>query len=226
MSTSTLRFEKVYIDTKFKETDPDWKMPEKYLIGDKRFIDNALSYEAENDARIDMLGSQNNSNSNSNIILSSINEQPLPETNGIVAIPIKITVDRSDDNVIEIIKILEENSQRKVEQKIEILILLKKYVESGECMFEDKTGRFNFDNYTIKDVRAYKKKETPPKKGVWKFESYKNHHNIGTSFINSTSNIQVNECEILTCIDTYICIQDGVEIEKNLKSVWWMGYKY
>jgi len=213
-----------YIDTKFKETDPDWVMPEKYLIGPKRFIDNALSYEAENDARIDMLGSQNNSNSN--VIMSSVNEQPLPETNGIVAIPIKITVDRSDDNVIEIIKILEENTQRTVEQKIGILILLKKYVESGECMFEDKTGRFNFDNYTLKDVRAYKKKETPPKKGVWKFENYKNHHNIGTSFINSTSNIQVNECEILTCIDTYICIQDGVEIEKNLKSVWWMGYKY
>jgi hypothetical protein len=213
-----------YIDTKFKETDPDWVMPEKYLIGPKKFIDNALSYEAENDARIDMLGLQNNSNNN--VIMSSINDQPLPEANGIVAIPIKITVDRSDDNVIEIIKIFEENTKRSVEQKIEILILLKKYVESGECMFEDKTGRFNFDNYTLKDARAYKKKENPPQKGVWKFENYKNHHNIGTSFINSTNNIQVNECEILTCIDTYICLQDGVEIEKNLKSVWWMGYKY
>jgi hypothetical protein len=35
--------------------NPSWIAPEKYLIGPKQFIDNALSYELENDARIDEL---------------------------------------------------------------------------------------------------------------------------------------------------------------------------
>jgi len=73
---------------------------------------------------------------------------------------------------------------------------LKTYFESGEFDFRDKTGKFNFDTFNLKDVRTYKKKEVltengekkeiSPEKGVWKFENYKNHHNIGTPFINDT----------------------------------------
>ena len=216
-----------YMATKFLENDSTWVMPEKYLIGPKIFINNALSYEVENDARIDyMLSNNSNNNNNNTINLSSVNNSSLPETGGIVGIPIKITLDRSDPIVIEMIEIAEK-PRRTSEDKTNILKLLKKYVDSGECTFEDKTGKFNFDTSTIIDFRSYKKKENGPEKGVWKFTSYQNHFIIETPFINSINNIEANQCEILTCVDTYILKdKNGVEIEKNLKSVWWIGYKY
>jgi len=76
-------------------------------------------------------------------------------------------------------------------------------------------------------LRGYKRKDKGPEKGVWKFTSYQNHFNIETPFINSKNNMSSGECEILMCVDTYLLKDsNGVEIEKNLKTVWWMGYKY
>ena len=88
--------------------------------------------------------------------------------------------------------------------------------------------KFKFDTFTIHNFRSYKKKnDEGPEKGVWKFASYQSHFTIKTPFINSINDIQANECEILSCIDTYVLKdKNGQEIEKNLKSVWWIGYKY
>ena len=212
-----------YMATKFIENNPNWIMPEKFLIGPKRFIDNALSYEMENDARICSMLLTNNSNE---AVVSSQVSSSMTTLGGTVAIPIKIIVDRSDPLVIEIIEIAEK-SRRTNEDKILFLAKLKDYVDSGECTFEDKTCKFNFDRMSLKDFRSYKKKENQPEKGVWKFTNYQNHFMIGTPFINSINHIEPNECEILTCIDTYILHDaSGKEIEKNLKSIWWIGYKY
>jgi hypothetical protein len=215
-----------YMTTKFLENDPNWVMPEKYLIGPKSFIDNALSYEKANDDRIDlMILRTNDENINNSIIMPSGVSQ-LPPTDGIVAIPIRITLDRSDPIVKEMIEIAEK-SRKTDEDKTKFLEKLKEYIESGEAEFEDKTRKFNFDTFTLTNFRTYKKKETGPEKGTWKFSSYQNHFMLKTPFINSINDIHINECEILTCMDTYILTDiNGVEIEKNLKTVWWIGYKY
>jgi hypothetical protein len=218
-----------YITTKFIEKDPNWIMPEKYLIGPKKFIDNALLYENENDSRIDiMLTKSNNNDNNSVLIESSFDNTTSPQTGtGITAIPIKIILDTGDTIVQEMINIVKESPHRTDEKKAEFLSKLKKYVDSGECTFEDKTGKFDFETFNIKTLRGYIKRDKAPTKGVWKFTSYKNHFDIGTPFINSTNSMHSRECEILMCVDTYLLKDsNGVEIEKNLKTVWWMGYKY
>ena len=212
---------------KFVEENPNWVMPEKYLIGSRRFLADALSYEAENDARIDMLCARTTDNMDEPILLSSNRENTSrTETRGIVSIPIRITVDTGDSIVKEILEILDKK-QRTAEDKMNLLHKLKKYKESGECQFEDTIGKFNFDDFTINVVRCYKKKDKEPEKGVWKFSSYENHFKMNTGFMNDVNIIAKNECEILTCKDTYLLKnENGVEIEKNLKSVWWIGYKY
>ena len=216
-----------YMIAKFVEENPNWIMPEKYLIGPRRFLVDALSYEAENDARIDTLCARTTDTMDEPILLSSTHEKVSRiETDGIVAIPIRITVDTGDSIVKEMLEIL-DNTQRTAEDKINLLRKLKKYKESGECQWEDTIGKFDFDDFTIKVVRCYKKKDKEPGKGVWKFSSYQNHFGINTGFMNDVNIITKNECEILTCKDTYLLKnENGVEIEKNLKSVWWIGYKY
>jgi hypothetical protein len=221
--------------TRFIQNNPNWIAPEKYLIGPEKFIDNALSYELENDARIDdlLLRNENDTNNNNEIIVPSDNNQSLPDAGGLVAVPIKITISGTDPEIVRLHEILEKK-RRSEEDKVEFLDLLQKCHNNEEidCEIDDKSNKFisNWGNYTIKDLRCYKKPEngeTGPKKGVWKFANYQNHYNIGTSFINSINNIKVNECEILTCKDSYILKDEsGNILEKNNKSVWWMGYKY
>jgi len=215
-----------YMDTKFIEKDPNWTQPEKFLIGPSAYIENALSYEAENDARINSFIS-NVSLDDRVLVIRPSHIEPTIITGGIVAIPVKITVDWSHTETKKLVAIAEK-SRRSPEDKVAFLSILKSMVEDEEsgCEFTDKSGKFDFSKFKLKDFRSYKKKEGGPKSGEWKFMSYKNHHEIKTPFINDKNNIDINECEILTCIDTYLLKDDSGHFEKNPKYTWWMGYKY
>ena len=46
-------------------------------------------------------------------------------------------------------------------------------------------------------------------------------------YINNKSAFKPNQCEILTCKDNYrLEYKTGGKNYKNLKGVWWIGYKY
>jgi hypothetical protein len=227
-----------YMCTKFLERDPNWVMSEKYLIGDQMFIDNAMSYEAENDARILRLRQdqqcENKNNAIDNIQLSSSETSLADCSLHNVAVPIRFAIDRSDPIVKKMLAIAEK-LKRTEDEKAEFLRLLKKYIDSGECDFTDVTRKFDFNKIKVTGgFRSYRKNEEKEenekykeKEKNWRFRSYKNHFEAKTPFINNNNAIKQNECEILTCIDTFI-IKDtnGNESFKNLKSVWWIGYKY
>ena len=221
-----------YMDAKFKEKNPEWVMPEKYLFGPAQFINNALSYELENDARIDSFRnsppSSLNNGGNSDIQITQSEKQP--SVGGNVAVPIKITInDPEHPDILQLIEIM--NIKRKTdEDKIKFLKQLEKCKENPEniCEMEDKTGKFDFQNQTLTNFRNYKKTEEGPKKGYWKFHNYQSHFKMETSFINSTGDVKENQCEILTCTDKYILLDEntGKPLEINHKGWWWMGYKY
>jgi len=216
-----------YMVTKFIENKPTWTKPDKYLIGPKQYIENAMSYEIENDARIDFILSCRESNTINDTILPSIS-QLLEDSGGIVAIPIKITVDRSDPKIIEMDIIINKSRKDSNDKKI-FLELLKECCDNDEidCDIEDASGKFNFETFSINEFRTYRKKDNGPKNGEWKFKSYQNHFDTKTSFINDKNNHKKNECEILICYDKYILKNEsGKKLEENSKSIWWMGYKY
>ena len=75
--------------------------------------------------------------------------------------------------------------------------------------------------------RCYQSTLKPPEKGVWKFQNYKNHHETGSGFINSTTAHPPGTCEILTCADKYFLKSEtGEVLEKNSKTTWWLSYKF
>ena len=219
-----------YMLTKFLEFDPNWTPPTKYLIGEYSFINDALSYEQENDARIDNLIALNDNENLTEPNLPSRETITNKNVNGTTAIPIKIIVDDDDDNYEELVEIAKK-SRRTEDEKSQFLKLLEDSVNNPESVFEidDQSGKFNWDNITIKDFRCYRKKEdTDTTKGSWKFKNYQHHFKRHTAFINNTSNHESGDCEILVCLDKYI-IQDknsGEVLEKNSKLIWWIGYKY
>jgi len=219
-----------YMTTKFIQNNPEWKMPVKYLIGDKKFIDNALAYEKENDNRIDTFEEMNDSNELNNIIISPNSKSNLLSTDGTTAIPIKFEInDPDNEKIIELIGIATKHI-RSESDKHKFIELLHECCQDDDinCKYTDKSGKFNWVNMKLNDFRSYKKQQDKqPTKGNWKFKNYENNFETEQPFMNNTGNHIAGQCEILTCLDHYI-IKDneGKIIEKNYKSVWWMGYKY
>lgn len=223
-----------YMNTKFLENDSKWIAPEKFLIGQENFINNSLSYESENDARIDYLSTKSNSDTSlSTIIVPSCSYETKVQK-GITAIPIKIIVDTDDKN-FDLMMEIAERPRRTAEEKIKFLELLKESKNNPESDFEvvDKTGKFDWGDSNrsaigmeLKDFRCYTK-DCQLTKGYWKFKNYQNNFTTEVSFINNTSNHEALQCEILICKDKYIIKNDsGDVIEKNSKNTWWIGYKY
>lgn len=214
-----------YMNTKFVEKNGKWKNPEKFLIGEEKFITNALSYETENDARIESLETTNNTNESTIIIPSTYIQSN--NKNGTTAIPIEIFVDIEDDNYNKLIEIAKKKTRTKDEKK-EFLRFLKNSIDNQESDFvlNDKSGKFDWDKMTIQDFRCYNKNKKK-EKGYYKFKNYQNNFKTETPFINNTSNHTTNQCEVLVCQDKYIIKDDSNNIiEKNSKTIWWIGYKY
>ena len=215
-----------YMNTKFIEKrGSNWKSPVKYLIGHKKFITNSLSYEAENDARIDSFDNISRDTNPNNIVLPSSTKKE-SSSNGTVAIPIKINIgDKDNEDVKKLIEIASQRI-REEDDKIEFLEILKKCCEDEEidCSIEDKTSKFRWD-MILGDFRCYNKK-SKLEKGYWKFKNYQNNFITEQPFINNTSNHVAGQCEILICNYKYVLKNKDGTKDINHTTTWWMGYKY
>jgi hypothetical protein len=219
-----------YMNTKFKENNSQWINPEKYLIGEDNFLENAISYERENDARVDYLETENNDEKKT-YIKEPVNNISLEETGGNIAIPAKVTIGDLTDPEIQ--KLLEIASIKYKNQDIKAKFIrnLQKCIVDPliDCEIDDKTGKLDLNEMNIGDFRTYQSKEGGPQKGYWKFKNYSEHYDIETPFINNKNNHNVDkkQLDILIPKDRYILKdENGTIIETHSKSIWWIGYKY
>lgn len=219
-----------FMTTKFIENDPNWTPCDKYLIGHKSFIDNALAYEKENDARIDSHHDRVDEviNYGNQII-------PLTDSGGTVATPVKISfpdiVDTSIPEVNTIIDILSK-TQRSREDKRILKDCIQHCCESPhiDCTLDDPNKHNPLKKFKwtseLNDLRCYKKTDEDPKKGYWKFKNYFDHHKTNTSFMNNRNNHTKEQFEILTCLDRFVVKDaDDKVIETNSRITWWIGFK-
>jgi len=224
-----------YMIQKFKEFDPDWTQPDKYLVGHHSFITNALAYETENDARIDAMTTLDADGITRP--LEFVDHELVVDSGGTIGTPVKIEfTDIVDPDVLipEVVAIREilAKSIRNKDDKKEFTRLLQKCIDNqlvGCTMHDpfehDPIKKFHW-SYELVDFRRYKKKDTPPKKGEWKFKNYKDHHITTTSFMNNRNNHTKGQFEILTCLDKYVTDATQPPIEINEKIIWWIGFKY
>ena len=220
-----------YMVAKFKENDSEWTPPPKYLIGEEAFINNALSYERENDARIDSFAERSSDTIINNILLPENNSgaQTLIQINN-TSIPVKIKMDTNPvtNPYYEELMDIASKTRRSEEDKTRFINLLQVCNDDDEidCEIEDPTGKLDLENIKLEGFRCYNK-ECKNVKGYWKFKNYKENFAAKQPFINNTSKISTGECEVLVCKDMYL-IRDGEYkvIERNPPSLWWLSYKY
>ena len=214
-----------YMDTKFKEFDDDFVHPKKWLIGEKAYFENIMMIESENDARIDELKNRPDIIQDDGTDHIVFTEHDDDISSGTVAVPIKIDIgDLDDDNISKILDILSNSHGRSKDKKVLIMQLLKNARDSNIIDIIDTCDKFNFEDYTLIDVRCYNKTR---KAENYRFKSYQDNHKLKQPYINDKNKRTANECEILIPSDMYILKNDDGTLKcKNKKSVWWIGYKY
>ena len=213
----------------FVRNNPAWEKPETFIIGHEQSIKNALEYELENDQRIKDFETRDTTDISNmpNISEDAFNDN-INENSDNVSVPVKIRVDSSEEGIQRILEITSKRSRNEAD-KNEIMNILNQlvYDDYSECSIDDPTGNFDFNKFTLNQLRSYKKNEQrETKKSQYKFTSYSNHHDLKTPFMNDRNNHKVGQCEMVICHDKYIVRKDGEIVEQNSKNIWWLSYKY
>jgi hypothetical protein len=205
-----------YQDKKFRENSPDGKFehPDKFIVGFKKNIDEALYYEKQNDERI--FGLLTNSNTSENKPIA--HKPKIEDDNSNISIPVKITIwDMEDESVKKLRNILKK-SKRDDNDKKQTLALICDMIKSGTATFSDPSNKFDFNKFTLTDIRCYKNDLNAEN---YRFSSYDSKHETRMPYINNKSEIKENNCELLASFDKYE--YDGFV---NHRSWIWLSYRF
>jgi hypothetical protein len=209
-----------YMIIKFIEKDPNFIMPESFICSYKQQIDNALIEETANDDRIDeMLAEKTETPVDFEPILVNTANDTI-NWDECISIPIKIQIDDIEDEaILELFKILDKE-KRSPEDKKKILEIFNKGIQNKTISFIDKSNKFDFGSFTLKDVRTYRKKDKATEH-TWRFPQYSGNHNQNMPYICDKNDIKQYECELYACNDRYVK-DDFV----NPKQRMWLSYRY
>jgi hypothetical protein len=223
-----------YMDTKFKEQDPNFVHPAKWIIGSDASINNALAYEKENDERVLNFASGCNPALLQPIIPSGFAEE---EVTGISA-PCKILVEDTDDMDYQALRTIFAKPSRNAEDRKKIMKHLRLMLEKGVAILSDPTGKFDFTTFALQEVRTYKAHTEPeqeerrkkqaekgdkltPFEDDYRFKEYHSKHEHKMPYMNNKSKWQPYDCEMLVAYDLYQ--YDGIT---NHKRCMWLSYRY
>lgn len=216
-----------YMDTKFRENDPDFVHPPKWMIGFQSSINDAILYEQENDERIMKLLGTSTGISLTPVIATSY-AAPADST---IAAPLKLTILEMDDPLVHELWKIFAYADRTAEQKKQILVLVNQGIKKGLIDYKDPTGKFDFSTYTLKAVRTWKQHSAEesakrlaevgtPFEDDYRFREYDSHHRLKEPYLNNKSKFRVLECDLLTAFVKYE--YNGFI---NHKSCMWLGYR-
>jgi len=218
-----------YKDTKFKEHDPAFVHPPKWIIGSQASINDALFYEKQNDDRIYRLKEGIASGTALTPVVAASHSTTTADSS--CSIPIKLTILDMEDKYAVRLHDIFDKVRRSKDDKQKVLKYIKKMIDNGAVDWQDPTGTFNITTYTLKDIRTYKShtpeenEERKREKGIpyeadYRFREYDSKHRNRMPYINNKGEIGPNECELLVAFDKYI--YDGFT---NQKTIMWLSYR-
>jgi hypothetical protein len=221
-----------YMTTKFVEKNPKFTIPIKFIIGTAESIQDAISYEKENDERIQRLCSENQSGEiNVPIMPNLTNTAPGDDDDTTISVPCKITI--TDVEAAEYIQVraILKKGRRTEEDKKRLLALLWSMQEAGAADIADPTGKLKDikDRLTIRDIRCWKAhaqegeraEGAAPAESTYRFSEYNNNHIIRRPYINNRSKMGTYDCDFLAAYDRY-----QWEGFVNQKAVMWLSYRF
>lgn len=215
------------VDNHFiKKFGPGWTFTEKFLVGTEEFIKNVMDGEKQNDDQVDDYLACKGDPSDTEIQINlDTRKREEDKEEGTMATPIKIDISDDCSKFPELLAIMNIDKKTQ-EQKNEFMKILKEMIDDPNefCEFTDNTGKFDWSNQSLTQFRCYKNERIAEN---YRFDKYQKHHEQNVGYINNKSAFKPNQCEILTCKHNYsLESKTGGKNYKNLKGVWWIGYKY
>lgn len=214
-----------YMLNKFKEDHgDDWEQPDKWLVGEEKFIYNAKLYEKDNDERLECIIK------NTRVVDQQVNiviPEKQKEKGGQVACPVKCEIlDLEDETINQITEIMKS----KPRDKKKFMKLFKKAYNEGNIDITDPYGKFSFD-FVLNGFRCYGSNERQRRENAklstdWKFASYQRHFDAESPFMNNKNDHSKNQCEILCSSKLFKDTDSKGIVIKNPIHIFWISYKY
>lgn len=215
---------------------PDKVEPKKFMVGEKKSIENALLIEKQNDLRIDRFRS--NERSETSHVIFKRKQENTDDSN--ISIPVRLEYEGRSPNITRMLEIC-GLSKKNDEQRAEFMKLLFCEIASGNIAMVDPTGKLN-DSYKINTIRRYikpdekkvnerreafesKGKPYKPYEEDYRFDSYSASHREKVSYMNEKNKVDVGECEMLCCQDKYILNKADVPFTNSV-NVFWISYRF
>lgn len=221
-----------YTDAKFKECNPSFVHPPKWIIGSEKTINDAITYEQENDQRVQSFESGTHAELIPVVIPT---EYPVEEDNKGISVPCKLIVTDPDDTYSKQLRTILGEDRRSEADKKAILNCFRLLEDNNSLQKIDPTGKFDFNTFKIKDIRVWKThteeeiQERMNKYGAKytpfeadsRFREYDANHRTKQPYINNKSKMMVNDCDFLAAYDKY-----QLGDFKNTTNVFWLSYRY
>jgi hypothetical protein len=208
--------------------------PDKFMVGEKASIENALSIEKQNDLRIDRFRSNGITSDRENVIFRRKQENT-DDSN--ISIPIRCEYVDDTDNIIRMKGLCRQEKTSEAD-KAEFMELLFHEIGEKTIKINDPTGKFN-NTYKMNVIRRYRKhteeeiqarrekfqSKYKPFEEDYRFDSYSASHHEKVSYMNGKNTIAVGECEMLCCNNLYT-LSKGSDTFTNSIHVFWISYRF
>jgi hypothetical protein len=221
-----------YTDTKFKEENPSFVHPPKWIIGSEKSINDAITYEQENDQRVLSFDTRAH-NELVPVVIPA--EYPVEANDKGISIPCKIIVTDLEDMYYKQVQTILKEDIRTEKDKKALLNYFRLLKDNQSLQINDPTGKFDFNTFKIKEVRTWKDhteeqilermnkqgNKYTPFEADYRFREYDANHRTHHPYINNKSKIMVNECDFLAAVDRY-----KLDDFKNTTNIFWISYRY
>jgi hypothetical protein len=191
----------------------------KFIIGYKQGIDDAINYEKLNDEIVKEL-IDNQEETRYKFEYNDENDTNINTTTNIQqSIPVKCIIeDPYDERLVEMKRVMEKE-KRTPEDKKNFMEYLKEAIINDSIVISDKNEpKINLENFTLTEFRCYKEDTDPVN---YRFTGYYDNWELGNKYNNGKLNPM--ECGIYCCLKKHIST-NGKHI--NRPNTFYLSFAY
>ena len=225
-----------FVVDKFKLDNPTWKKEDitKFIVGEKESIQDAKTYEVQNDELVqDLIDHPEEEDNQMTFDLGGINNTPISNnssssSNTRRSIPVQFKIEDNDsEHVVKLLDIMKKHSRDETE-KANFMINLIKSVEDSSVVFVDhNVPRIMLSNYKLKEFRCYRSGDelrAGNEITSYRFKNYRDHFEQKMSYKNG--DLKKHECEIHCSINKYVLELGGGAKFINNPNTFYMTFAY
>jgi hypothetical protein len=223
-----------FVVDRFKLDNPDWKKEDitKFIVGDKDSIQDAKTYETQNDELVqDLIDSPEDENVAMSFSVGSSSSSVVATTNASNtrrSIPVQFKIEDNDSDHVISLKEIMRKYNRDESDKAEFMRNLIRAIEDSSVVFIDhNVPKIMLPSYKLKEFRCYRSGDelrAGNEISSYRFKNYRDHFEQKMPYKNG--DLKTMEGEIHCCINKYVLELGGGAKFVNNPNTFYMTFAY